>query len=93
MLAADACIAYISCMQYTIRSIPVFLDRVLRRRARESGSSLNDVVLEALTRDAGVTASRRPRRSLIDLAGQWHEDSAFDEAVQEQNSIDERHWK
>ncbi|MEO7522117.1 MAG: hypothetical protein ABIW79_09900 [Gemmatimonas sp.] len=80
-------------MQYTIRSIPVFLDRVLRRRARESGASLNDVVLEALARDAGVAASRMPRRSLTDLAGQWQEDPAFDEAVREQNAIDERLWK
>ena len=34
-------------MHYTLRNVPAFFDRVLRRRARQSGSSLNDIVLEA----------------------------------------------
>jgi len=80
-------------MQYTLRNVPAFLDRVLRRRARQTGASLNDVVLEALTREAGLTAERLPRRSLADLAGSWVDDPAFDEAMRQQDVIDPRLWK
>ncbi|MBC8089756.1 MAG: hypothetical protein H7Z40_21030 [Phycisphaerae bacterium] len=80
-------------MQYTLRNVPAFLDRVLRRRARQTGASLNDVVLEALTREAGLAAEPVQRRTLADLAGQWVDDPQFDEAMQQQDTIDPRLWK
>jgi hypothetical protein len=40
--------------QYTIRSIPPKLDSVLRRRAQKTGKSLNEVVIDVLTKGAGV---------------------------------------
>lgn len=92
-VAALACIAYIDCMQYTLRNVPAFLDRVFRRRARERGASLNEVVLEALSRDAGLTAERVRRRDLRDLAGEWQEDPEFDQALREQDAVDERLWR
>ena len=88
-----ACIAYIHCMQYTLRNVPAFLDRVFRRRARESGTSLNEVVLEALSRDAGLNAERVRRRDLRDLAGEWQDDPEFDRALREQDAVDERLWR
>jgi hypothetical protein len=42
-------------MQYTIRSVPSKLDAVLRRRAQKTGKSLNEVVIEALAKGAGVS--------------------------------------
>jgi hypothetical protein len=80
-------------MQYTLRNVPAFLDRVFRRRARERGASLNEVVLEALTRDAGLTAERVRRRDLRDLAGQWRDDPEFDQALREQDSVDAALWR
>jgi len=80
-------------MQYTLRNVPAFLDRVLRRRARERGASLNEVVLEALSRDAGLTAEHVRRRDLRDLAGQWQHDPEFDQALREQDVIDEHLWR
>ena len=41
--------------QYTIRSIPPKVDQALRKRAKKTGKSLNEVALEALAKGAGVT--------------------------------------
>ena len=40
--------------QYTIRNIPEPVDRYLRKRAKLSGQSLNQVVIEELSEKAGV---------------------------------------
>ncbi|CAN5473729.1 hypothetical protein BH09GEM1_BH09GEM1_43040 [soil metagenome] len=81
------------CMQYTLRNVPAFLDRALRRMSREKGASLNDVLLEALAMGAGLDADRTPqRRKLADLAGTWEEDPAFDDALREQHTVDESLW-
>ena len=80
-------------MQYTLRNIPPHLDGSLRQRARQTGQSLNEVVLEALIREAGLSAEFIPRRSLADLAGKWVDDPEFDEAIRDQDSIDPRIWK
>lgn len=42
--------------QYTIRSVPPKLDETLRQRARQSGKSLNEVSIEALSRGVGISA-------------------------------------
>ena len=80
-------------MQYTLRNIPPFLDRLLRRKAKERGASLNEIALEALARGAGATDERIVRRNLRDLAGLWEEDPEFDAAMREQDSVDESLWR
>lgn len=80
-------------MQYTLRNVPAFVDRILRRLARDRGASLNEVAIEALARGAGATEERVARRSLRDLAGAWVEDPAFDDAIREQDVVDERLWQ
>lgn len=43
---------YYACMktiQYTIRSIPEPVDSYLRKRARQSGKSLNQIIIEELS--------------------------------------------
>jgi len=76
-------------MKYTIRNVPHVLDEALRRAAREQGKSLNGVTIEALARGAGLTAERRQQRDLSDIAGTWRKDSAFDNALAAQDTIDE----
>lgn len=44
-------------VQYTIRNIPEPVDRYLRKRAKLSGQSLNQVVIEELSDRAGATDS------------------------------------
>jgi hypothetical protein len=79
-------------MQYTIRGVPPAVDAALRKRARVTGKSLNQVVIEALAEGVGVNLLRK-RRNLDDIAGTWIEDKAFDEAIAAQDQIDWDMWK
>jgi plasmid stability protein len=88
-----AYIAYIGCMQYTIRNVPEALDEALRRAARERGKSLNEVAIEALARGAGVSGESRRQRDLGDIAGTWRKDPVFDNALAAQDTIDEEMWR
>ena len=92
-LAIDACIAYIRRMQYTIRGLPVELDRLIRKRAKEEGKSLNTVAVEALMEAFGLRGSVPVVRDLGSLMGSWVEDPAVDEALEEQRVIDDEMWR
>jgi len=59
----NACNAYNTCMQYTIRNVPNYLDAALRVSAREQGKSLNEVAIEALARGFGLARPSPPARS------------------------------
>jgi hypothetical protein len=93
MLAGPACVAYDSCMQYSIRRIPAAVDKALRQRARVEGKSLNEVAVSALAEGLGLGADLVVRRDLADVAGTWKRDSAFDSALEAQDRIDESLWK
>lgn len=80
-------------MQYTIRNVPDYLDNVLRDAAREQHKSLNEVMVEALARGAGVADRRVRQRDLSDIVGTWQEDPVFDSAVADQRRIDEDMWR
>lgn len=80
-------------MQYTLRNIPEIIDRILRRRAKEQGASLNEVALEALALGAGVGEEPVRRRTLRDLAGAWQDDPSFDDALRDQRVVDEELWR
>ena len=61
--------------------------------ARTSGAApATDLVLEALARGAGVGDAPVKYRRLCDLAGAWQEDRDFDEALREQDRVDESLW-
>lgn len=81
---------YNECMnntQYTIRSIPAKVDQALRKRAKKTGKSLNEVALEALAKGTGVT----PDATFNDLdwfiGGQSLDTKAFDDAERWQESL------
>jgi hypothetical protein len=80
-------------MQYTLREIPPAIDSELRRRAKAEGESLNTVAIEALIRGSGLGESPIRQRDLGDVAGTWHEDPDFDQAVTDQDLVDEWLWK
>ena len=79
--------------QYTIRSVPAEVDRVLRRRARAAGKSLNSVVLEILSSQADHAPGPRLYHDLDHLAGTWVEDPEFDRIIEEQRQIDPELWQ
>ena len=80
-------------MQYTLRKIPEALDRLLRERAHRERKSLNEVAIGALARAMGLDAQPVRHRSLDELRGTWQEDAAFDDAIADQDRIDEDTWR
>lgn len=75
--------------QYTIRAIPVALDRALRLRASQESKSLNMVAIEALARGLAVDSKPMEHTDLDGLIGSWHEDRAFDSAVADFERVEE----
>jgi DNA polymerase III delta subunit len=80
-------------MQYTIRGLPAPLDKLIRKRAKEEGKSLNTVAVEALMEAFGLRGSVPAHRDVGSLAGSWVEDPAVDEALAEQRVIDDEMWR
>jgi hypothetical protein len=80
-------------MQYTLRKIPKLLDAEVRRRAHEERKSVNRVLLEALARGVGLKGESQRQRDLGDIAGTWKKDAALDQAIAEQDKVDEALWK
>ena len=76
--------------QYTIRGIPPEVDRALRKKAAQLKRSLNQIVVEELTR---ATIGRTRRSDFSGLVGQWTPDPAFDEVIASQRPIDWDKWK
>ncbi len=79
-------------IQYTIRNLTPQLDRTLRQKAREMRQSLNEVVLEAVSRGVGLKDQPVIHHDLDSLAGTWLEDPAFEEALRQQDQVDPKMW-
>jgi len=77
-------------VQYTIRGVPREVDRALRTRAMQLKISLNQLVVDELTR---ATVGHAPKADFSDLVGQWTPDPAFDEVISSQRQIDWEKWK
>jgi len=79
--------------QYTIRNIPANIDRVLRKRMKDEGKSLNEVVVEALA--IGSNEQIRHLRDLSYLVGSLSdkEAKALESEVKAQKTIDSDIWK
>jgi len=80
-------------MQYTIRRIPRAVDDAIRERARITGKSLNEAVVDVLADGAGVKGAPRKRRDLSDVAGTWKADRTFDSVLADQDRIDKDLWR
>lgn len=78
--------------QYTIRNVPVEVDRALRKKAKADGKSLNETALDALRRAAGPEIPVR-YHDLDHLIGTWVEDPEFDRILEAQRQIDEELWR
>jgi hypothetical protein len=79
--------------QYTIRNVPDRVDRALRRRAKETRKSFNQVALEALANGAGE--SLKPKRDFSEIIGSLSEKEAsqIEEEIGLQHQIDPGLWK
>jgi hypothetical protein len=77
-------------VQYSIRGIPPEVDRALRNKAAQRKVSLNQVVVDELTRAA---IGRTQKSDFSALVGQWTPDPEFDEVIAAQRQIDWDKWK
>lgn len=86
-------IAYMKTMQYTIRKVPLSIDKGLRIRARRERKSLNTVVVETLRCGLGIDGNAVRHNDLDDLAGTWVSDPEFDKVMTAFDKIDGSLWK
>ena len=77
-------------LQYTVRGVPPEVDESLRRRATQRKQSLNQAIVEELTR---ATLGGARRADFSDLVGRWTPDPEFDEILASQRQIDWNKWK
>ena len=79
--------------QYTIRNVPEHVDRSLRKKARETGRSFNQVALDALALGAGENST--PKRDLREIAGSLSKPEAdrMDEEIRRQRQVDPELWR
>lgn len=77
--------------QYTIRNIPEPVDRYLRRRARQSGKSLNQIIIDELSERAGVSKVGKPQNLLDSL--DWFIGGGADSEVERILAEDDREQK
>jgi hypothetical protein len=77
-------------VQYTIRGIPPEVDRALRKKAAQLKISLNQLVVDELTR---ATVGGTRKADFSGLVGQWTPDPGFDEVIASQRQIDWDKWK
>ena len=79
--------------QYTLRGVPPDLDRAIRKRAAETGASVNQASLDLLRHGLEQT---RLHYDLDFVSGSWvsdgDQDQAFDAALREQRQIDSSLW-
>lgn len=80
-------------MQYTIRKVPLAIDKAVRQRARAEGKSLNAVAVKALADGLGLQREAVVRRDLGDIVGTWAKDAATERALAAQDRIDKPLWK
>jgi hypothetical protein len=80
-------------VQYTIRDVPPSVDRALRRRARERGTSLNRFVLEILAAGSGAGAEAPRHHDLDRFFRTWIRDPKVDRALAEERRLDARDWE
>ncbi|MGA2588376.1 MAG: hypothetical protein ABSH32_00535 [Bryobacteraceae bacterium] len=77
-------------MKYAIRGVPREVDRLLRLKAAQRKQSLNQVIVDELTR---ATIGCQRTADFSDLVGRWTPDPGFDEIIAAQRQIDPDKWK
>jgi len=83
--------------QITLRGLEPEVEKAIRRMSRQSGKSLNRVILDMIYQYKGFMGGnkRPPADSLRKLAGGWSENDAseFMESIKSCEQIDEEMWK
>lgn len=80
-------------IQYTIRNIPQPVDRVIRKRAKQSGQSFNQTVVELLNMQIFGTSKVEDNSNFDWLYNKKTLDRNFDKAIKDMSQIDDKLWK
>ena len=81
-------------VQYTVRSVPAHVDKARRRKAQKGRKSLNEVLRDALIREAeGTDLPERVHTDLDALVGAWVDVPGFADAIETQDRVDEALWR
>jgi hypothetical protein len=83
---------------FTLRRIPLSVERSLRRIARESHQSLNKTALDLLSKATGVEPEEKPshkRRDIASALPKWTDDEyrEFQRNTKIFDSIDKEMWR
>ena len=70
--------------QYTVRGVSLEVDRVLRERAARQNLSVNQLILNELTKSA---IGKKKFADFSDLVGRWQPNTEFDEVLESQRKI------
>lgn len=82
-------------IQYTIRNIPPAVDHVIKKRAKQSGKSFNQTVVDLLSLQTFGT-TKVPSDNSFDWlfgAGKDSLGSEFDEAIKDLSKPDPKLWR
>ena len=81
----------------TIRNIDDDLNRLLKKKAEESGTSLNSCIINILKEKAGLLKKQFSKKynDLDELAGTWNKKDyeQFNKNISSFEKIDEEMWK
>jgi hypothetical protein len=80
-------------IQYTIRNIPQPVDRVIRKRSKQSGKSFNQTVIDLLSLQTFGTTEVSEEFDFDWLFNENTLDESFDEAIEDISKIEENIWK
>ena len=96
ILDSYTCIAYYVYMrniQYTIRNIPVPVDKVIRKRSKQSGRSFNQTVVDLLSLQTFGTTEITKDDDFDFLYNKNTLDDSFDEAIKDISRVDKKLWQ
>ncbi len=80
-------------IQYTIRNIPSPVDKVIRKRSKQTGKSFNQTVVDLLSLQTFGTTEIPDKFNFDWLYNQNTLDDNFDKAIKDMSQIDEKLWK
>ncbi len=84
---------YMTKIQYTIRNIPPAVDKVIKKRSKQSGKSFNQTVVDLLSLQTFGTTEVPTDNNFDWLFGANTLDDSFDEAIKDLSQIDEKLWQ
>lgn len=88
-----AYIVYMAAIQYTIRNIPPSVDKVIRKRSKQSGRSFNQTVVELLSLQTFGTTDLPTENGFDWLFNKKTLDKSFDEAIESMSQVDKKLWR